>query len=430
MEIRDVIHGSIEIEPHEVSILDSRYFQRLRAIKQLGFSEYAYPSATHNRYTHSLGALFTATQAFETIFQRKELLDPATYYSFRAMVRLAAMLHDIGHGPLSHTSEMAMPPIENLKLTSFFKNSQFVKERQATHEDYTIKILLDSALTAHINKAGEAFGFTAHEVASLICPEVTHRSDFFNARLKNSHAGDSNEAVQFHPILRQIISSELDADRMDYLRRDSYYAGVTYGDYDYHWLARNLTFHIQQQSVHLAIDHRALYAFEDFLISRYHMFLMVYFHHKSVIYDEMLKEYFLSTENEYLIPGNPEEYLEYTDSHLMECLSKSSNPWAKRITEKRPYRLILETHSGLDELRFSKEERIEAVLNELTSKKVHSIQTTSTGQLSKYFGKPSLPLFVRYSDRYHPPEILEIHRCTDLFERYREKRSIRRIYAP
>src|SRR5205809_142058 len=98
MEIRDVVHGSIVIEARELPIIDSRYFQRLRQIKQLGFAEYSYPSATHNRYIHSLGAMETASQAFRSIFGK--MPEFKSYSRFRAAVRLAALLHDIGHGPL------------------------------------------------------------------------------------------------------------------------------------------------------------------------------------------------------------------------------------------------------------------------------------------------------------------------------------------
>src|SRR3954470_12544382 len=110
MEIRDVIHGSIGIDAFELPIVDSRYFQRLRQIKQLGFAENSFPSATHNRYIHSLGAMETATRAFDVIFGKTsrrplELLAPGAFARLRRAVRLAALLHDVGHGPLSHTTE-------------------------------------------------------------------------------------------------------------------------------------------------------------------------------------------------------------------------------------------------------------------------------------------------------------------------------------
>src|SRR4051794_34550522 len=98
MEIRDVIHGSVVLCPQELPIVDSRYFQRLRAIKQLGFAENSFPSATHNRYIHSLGAMETASQAFDQIFKMNgngdlppTPLSYSTFQRFRAVVRMAAL---------------------------------------------------------------------------------------------------------------------------------------------------------------------------------------------------------------------------------------------------------------------------------------------------------------------------------------------------
>src|SRR5262245_57882658 len=136
MEIRDVIHGSIPIESYELPVIDSRYFQRLRHIKQLGFAENSFPSATHNRYIHSLGAMHTATRAFDTIFSKTSR---TTHQRFRALVRLAALLHDIGHGPLSHTTEFAMPHVRKLQLPHL--DAKAAGARKATHEDYTLKLI-------------------------------------------------------------------------------------------------------------------------------------------------------------------------------------------------------------------------------------------------------------------------------------------------
>ncbi len=301
MEIRDVIHGSIRIDTRERLVLDSRYFQRLRQIKQLGFAENSFPSATHNRYIHSLGAMHIASRAFETIFGSP--LDsasaigaaptgirglslreraPEAYERFRAVIRLAALLHDVGHGPLSHTTEFAMPEIKSLGLPHLKSHAL---SRKATHEDYTLKILLDSGLTPLLAAAGTPLGFGPKHVAALIEPEIETGDDFFVEKV-------DGQPIDFRPVLKQLISSELDADRMDYLRRDSLNAGVSYGQFDFDWLVGSLTSHIvtrrDKSQCYLGLHHRALYSFEDFLISRYHMFLMVYFHYKSVVYDEML----------------------------------------------------------------------------------------------------------------------------------------------
>src|SRR5580698_1949567 len=105
MEIRDPIHGSIEIPDGEVAIIDSVAFQRLRQIKQLGFAEFSFPGATHNRYLHSVGAAHIAGLIFDNIFRKYKFSSDAARERLRQTLKLAVLLHDIGHGPLSHASE-------------------------------------------------------------------------------------------------------------------------------------------------------------------------------------------------------------------------------------------------------------------------------------------------------------------------------------
>ncbi len=431
MEIRDVIHGSINIHRDELPVIDSRYFQRLRQIKQLGFGEFSFPSATHNRYIHSLGAMETAQRAFQSIFGhalRHNLLPDDRMRGFRSALRFAALLHDVGHGPLSHTTETAMPAVKHLGLAD--SNSP----RQATHEDYTLKIILDSSLTPLLKKAGAAFGFTPLHIACLIDSKLTPPDDFFKEKL-------DGETTNFRPILQQLISSELDVDRMDYLRRDSLAAGVSYGQFDYDWLLNNLTYHVYEGKCLLALQHRALYSFEDFLISRFHMFLMVYFHHRAVIYDEMLKCYFNSQDCDYTLPADIEKYAECNDFHLYSHLAQSKNEWARRITEKRPYRMLLELHSGIPTSKtaaLEQEKLLKEVVAELEGKNIDRVIAQSTGELSKYFRKPgelaSLSrrepqIFVRYDNLYSSPGFIPLEQCTDLFKKYGEKRSITRLYV-
>lgn len=433
MEIRDVIHGSVSISRDELSIIDSPFFQRLRQIKQLGFGEYSFPSATHNRYIHSLGAMHTATRAFESIFGRdegafsgapSELIPTQAFCRFRAALRLASLLHDIGHGPLSHTTEFAMPEVRMLHVPGITEPVE--ASRKATHEDYTLKIILDSSLTPLIERAGAAWGFQPRHVAALIEPSIGLPSDdFFFERVEG-------ERVDFRPILRQLISSELDADRMDYLRRDSLHAGVSYGHFDFDWLVGNLTFHIRDSVCYLTLQHRALYSFEDFLISRFHMFLMVYFHYKSVVFDAMLSEYFASPDCDYALPSDIEKYREANDSHLYSHLARSPDEWARRISEKRPYRMLIELHSGIPATKTAaraQELLLESTRDSLRERGIHFLMGTSTGELSKYFRKPGDPIFVRYDNHFSAPECIPLEQCTDLFEKYPEKRSINRLYV-
>lgn len=432
MEIRDVLHGAIRVEKSEIPILDSRYFQRLRQIKQLGFAEQSFPSATHNRYIHSLGAMHVATRAFDQIFRSFGKEGTQRIGRFRPVLRLAALLHDVGHGPLSHTTEFAMPEAKRIGLnTEFFSESYLknVKSRQATHEDYTLKLILDSGLTPLLEKAGHAHGFGARHVAALIEPAIKTGDDFF---LELGPGEATGKRADFRPILGQLISSELDADRMDYLRRDSLHAGVSYGQFDYDWLLANLTWHIHEDRCGLALEHRALYSFEDFLISRFHMFLMVYFHHKSVVYDAMLGRYFETAGDEYLLPADVEAYAECDDAHLMARLGASSNPWARRITEKYPYRMLIELHSGIPSTKTASVEQTRLATRlkrDLSTQKIDYLDATSTSELSKYHRRPGDPIFVRYDNHYNQPSFIPLASCTDLFAKYGEKRSISRLYV-
>lgn len=423
MEIRDLIHGSIDVHNSELPIIDSRVFQRLRQIKQLGFAEHSFPSATHNRYIHSLGAMATASRAFDAIAAQTPELFSQSGERFRAVTRLAALLHDVGHGPLSHTTEFTMPEVSALKLPYPIK-----AKRQATHEDYTLKIILDSPLTPFLDRAGQSQGFTAKHVAALIsseCELTSSEEDFFHEHIDGVR-------VSFRPILSQLISSELDADRMDYLRRDSLMCGVSYGQFDADWLMNNLTGHIQDQKCYLSLQHRALFSFEDFLISRFHMFLMVYYHYKSAVYDSMLKEYLESPDCTYQLPADIEAYTQCDDAHLYSHLVKSSNEWAKRITEKKPYRVLVELHTGIPATKTAEEQQVKLLTSlerDLKTQNLHYLKTTSTGVLSKYAGKPTDPIFVRYDNHYSAPQMIPLQECTDLFKRYEKKRSITRLYV-
>ncbi len=436
MEIRDVIHGSIPLSRGELPILDSRYFQRLRQIKQLGFAENSFPNATHSRYIHSLGAMETATQAFDTIFggprtrnsdraagDSVPLFDhkPKAHERFRQVVRLAALLHDVGHGPLSHTTEFAMPDVRELKIPL----KRLSKARQATHEDYTLKIILDSGLTPLLEQLGRETGFSPLHVAALIDPSIELTDDFFHEKWQG-------EQIDFRPILQQLISSELDADRMDYLRRDSWHAGVSYGQFDYDWLVANLTCEVKKGSAYLALSHRALYAFEDFLISRFHMFLMVYFHYKSVVFDEMLERYLESPDRAYSLPADIERYCDSNDAQLFSHLAQSKNRWARQVAERQPYRMLIELHSGIPATQTASQEQerlLTRLKRQLDEQKIEYLEATSTSELSKYFRKPAAPIFVRYDNRYSAPNAIPLERCTDLFVRYSESRSIRRLYV-
>lgn len=420
MEIRDPIHGIIQISKTEVRVLDSMPFQRLRAIKQLGFAEFSFPGAVHNRYIHSIGVCHLAGNAFDQIFKNFNILNEAARQRLRQVTRLAALLHDIGHGPLSHTTEAVMPRLSELNVKAYQyrrpdvqKDLLDVNDRQANHEDFTIKFLTDSSLTEVLQQNFP--DISPLHIACLIDRSLTTPDDFFEI-----------QGINFRPILSQIVSSEMDVDRMDYLERDSYYCGTNYGRVELSWLLSNLTAHQYENELYLALNRRALYTFDDFLISRHHMHLMVYFHHKSIIYEEMLTRYLESEECTFRLPADINEYILCNDYSLHEHLARVENRWAQRITMRKPFRVLFEVHETEDN------PRVESLGRSLEDSGIETITVSSRARLSKYHGSlPSeraVPIYVVDSyDRWSRP--FPIQDSTEIFKKYEETRRIERLYV-
>ena len=334
--ICDPLYNYIYLDRDELALFNHSAFQRLRLIRQLGFSDIAFPSAVHTRFTHSLGVSHLAGEAFDSIFEKnKGLLSDKKKQLFKKTLRIASLLHDIGHGPFSHSSECLMPPLKKLNLSAYLKD----EERQARHEDYSLKFILEE------EKLLKQMGLEPSSIAQILHPDFIGDTSFFKEK-----------GLNFLPLLRQILSSPFDVDRMDYLYRDSLFCGVKYGLIDFIWLIAQMSCHIPknqingcQDQVFLSIDNSARYTLESLMLGRQHMRLVVYFHHKSAIYNEILKKY--SKTCNWFFPAKLSEYLEFTDSKLLERLKTDDNVWAKSITEKKPYLRLYEVldcmHSDL-----------------------------------------------------------------------------------
>jgi HD superfamily phosphohydrolase len=421
MEIRDPVHGSITVTDDEVIILDTPEYQRLRSIKQLGVSEFSFPAATHNRYLHSIGVCHLAGRAFDQVFSAVKLSKPDTRARLRQCFRLAALLHDVGHGPLSHVTEAVMPPLKDLnvraydhRLKSMYRLGIVASlDRQANHEDYTIKYITDSPLAEAIKNTFP--DITPNHIICLIDKTIASPDDFF-----------VDNGIDYRPVLSQLVSSELDVDRLDYLERDSYFCGTNYGNIDLEWILSNLQMHLVDGKMFLALGRRALYTFDDFLLSRHHMNLMVYFHHKSIIYEEMLIRYLDSPDCTFRLPADINEYTFFNDYKLFEHLTQVKNPWAMRVAQRRPYRNLIEFHNVTDSKR---PERIKDRLEELG---IDAIWASSHVRLSKYHSSSAedraLAIYVvdQYDKREKP---VPIEQSTKIFHSYEGERVIDRVYV-
>lgn len=241
MELRDPIHSFIEFDDREERLINSRAFQRLRRIRQLAMSMLAYPGAHHTRFEHSLGAMHIAGRLADRLGLSPEEA---------RQVRLAALLHDVGHGPYSHVSE---------HLFEQFAPSELTPHDGRFHERITLDLLRNDPQLERIAGREEL------DAAAAI---LEHR----------------------HPrkLLSFIVSGPMDADKLDYLLRDSHFAGVQYGIFD---LARIISearaFEVEGDEV-LGISEKGVWAAEQLLFAKYHMFKQVYCHKLRAVTDAML----------------------------------------------------------------------------------------------------------------------------------------------
>ncbi|MFX0095890.1 MAG: HD domain-containing protein [Candidatus Hodarchaeota archaeon] len=282
--IRDPIHGNIRIYNTEEPVLNSREFQRLRYISQLSFCSLVYPGAVHNRFTHSLGTMHLAGEMYRSLTLNSRLdFDPEVFLA----VRLAAMLHDVGHGPFSHIFERAV---------AFFNSKES-------------------------NPVTWSF---QHSVMGLrIIKELLHSKIDGNIRNLVIKLLEGKGLPDDQWWLSQIISSEIDADRSDFLMRDSYYAGVTYGNYELNRLLETMTLAEQppDNKTVLVFKKKGLMALESFMFARYNMYRGVYFHHTNLIGDAMVSRaiYELIKQELYPRPGitDPKEFVKWNDTRII-----------------------------------------------------------------------------------------------------------------
>ena len=289
-EIADPIHKYIRFTELEKKIIDSKVFQRLRRIKQLAGAHLVYPAAQHSRFEHSLGTMHLAGLAGEHLFSIG-VLDKESIQE----LRIAALLHDIGHGPFSHLFE------EALKATS-----------NKNHESIGAEIICKTELSDILS----GFGYS---------PSVISEISFGNSKVKFKN---------------EIISGSLSSDLMDYLPRDGFFTGVEYGKVDYNRIINS--FRVTNNGS-LALDISSFYSFESMIISRYEMFRAVYFH-KTVRSAEvmLLHSLLLSSEILNLSKISLTDYLKLTDdSILLKISSSPNNEMAKEMVSNYLERKLL-----------------------------------------------------------------------------------------
>ena len=288
--LKDPVHSYIHINYEVIwNCLDSKEFQRLRRIRQLGGDFQVYPTAEHSRFSHSLGVYEIVRRMVTEI---KSLSVELSEYD-KICVMLAGLLHDVGHGPFSHAFEHVT---------------------KHSHEDYTAKIILGKT--------------ELNQVLTELSPRLPE--DIVSI-IEHNHPND---------ILNQIISGQLDADRMDYLLRDSYFSATSYGQFDLERILRTMRVRkIDENKKALVVKYTGIHSVEDYIMARYQMYWQVYYHPVARSYEAVFiqlfnrlkdifkenKEYF--TDMKVLIPFleksvvSVEEYFKLDENSLLYCCS-------------------------------------------------------------------------------------------------------------
>ncbi len=244
----DPVYGTLDFgtDPEETEaikrVVNSQPFQRLRRISQLGLASYVFPNATHTRFVHSLGAAYLARLVLQHLREwhsdrSQELKEDAL------LIMLAALLHDVGHGPFSHSFERAI-------------------KDAPSHEEWTATIV-------------------RHRLRDVLgrYVDVDRLSSLFGK--KPSWSGPT--------YLKQIVSSQIDVDRLDYLRRDAHFSGVPLGNVDVHYLIRSLVIVPHGPETTLGISSRGIGAYEAFAMARHFMNRTLYFHRKVRVLEFMME---------------------------------------------------------------------------------------------------------------------------------------------
>lgn len=250
--IRDPVHNIIPFADDDcdrllLSLINTKEFQRLRRIKQLGLSQLVFPGADHSRFAHSIGVMHFAQRMLDRLIAVRPSCATSEQ---RLIVLAAALLHDVGHGPFSHAFE---------SITG------------DKHERRTLEIIRSG--DSEVNRVLRRFDAKLPEKLTV----------FFDEEL----AVDARDGSLVPPYLTQIVSSQLDADRFDYLLRDSYSTGTEYGRFDHGWLLQHLD--VDERRGRVFLHAKALLAAETYIFARYHMYRSVYYHKTTRAAEVMLR---------------------------------------------------------------------------------------------------------------------------------------------
>ncbi len=283
--IRDPIHGYIEVPDKFLKVISTPVFQRLRYVKQTGLAYMVYPGMNHTRFEHSLGVMYLARELAKFISENSKL-----DFVNVELVALAGLLHDVGHLPFSHTFENA------LMLARQVYGLDVEEQGKKTHVNFGVRVVKE---------------FLAHVIEKEFSKEASDPVNFVVNVLEERPRSEEEKIASL------IVSNFVDADRGDYLLRDSYYAGVTYGYFDVERLKRFLVYFNGK----IAVMEKAVPIVEQFLLARMYMFENVYFHSVVGLYNAIISHAIVSLMKRGLeIPQDERGFSAFTDDFILAKL--------------------------------------------------------------------------------------------------------------
>ncbi len=322
----DAIHGDVHLTAREWAVVDTASFQRLRRLKQLAMGESVYPNATHTRFAHSLGVLAVMARVLDVANSQGVRLSKRE----RENLRLAALLHDVGHYPYSHLMEK----LDKTRLTE----EQISRAAQGKRD-------LDASRPPYPN----------HEALGALI--VTRQPDLVRVLGDKKRARAVSDILAGNPQLSKLVHSSLDMDRLDFLVRDARATGVPYGEVDINYLLNHLAI---SPTGMLGVSPKALPAAEHFLLARFFMYRTVYYHKTTYGLEECCRQLLrrLRDKGEYEIPVDGEKvralvtssrFGAFTDAFvdgIIQEVALDDDPvcgtLARAVRDRRPPKLLKE----------------------------------------------------------------------------------------
>ncbi|KKG11628.1 hypothetical protein EO98_04655 [Methanosarcina sp. 2.H.T.1A.6] len=344
--IYDNVHGFIKLTKLECEVVNSLFFQRLRNVKQLGLMDYVFPGALHNRFNHSLGVLHIADKMIVS------LQDKGSLEGKRKVIRMAALLHDIGHYPLSHLIEGVVKEDAKSKIKTTDSSTTNISLETDVDDKRDLSAHGIHKLNFNLHTMRNPSGDFAHH--ERITSLVILNTEIHDVLRKEFSSEDVIEIVQiiagtYPGPEKLIIHSELDADRFDYLLRDSKQTGVIYGLFELDQIIRSLEMYAPEDN-RIVVDAKSRKAVEHYLMCRYFLYSTSIYHKTTVgfeiiiqkIYEGLMERSFVYSYFDLIDffedHESSKKFLDYDDSYFFDILKKVNNHEIE-LDDKEEYKI-------------------------------------------------------------------------------------------